>query len=274
MIEQKATAIAERSWCIDEFGLVNAFLAEGEEKCAAIDTGCGYGNIRTVMERLSSKPMIVLLTHKHPDHAGGIYRFRDCLIRMNKDDEHCTFPGMGFDNAFRKYYAESRGPSRCPGMEKDVISLIPEEEPDMSFDFINVEDGSTIDLGGRTLECIHTPGHTDGSICYLDKNNRILFSGDTVNNGIILMRQKDNGNELIEKFNTTLSKLWKREKDFDRLAIGHGGPTIDKSIIHDYLTITEGLLDGSICGKYEERGFRKGDVTRYGSAELWYRCDS
>ena len=87
------------------------------------------------------------------------------------------------------------------------------------------------------------------------------------------MRQPDNNTVLIEKFCRTLKKLWAYEKYFDRLAIGHVGPFIDKGIINDYLVLTEGLIDGSLSGKYEERGFRKGDVIRYGKAELWYQCD-
>ena len=48
---------------------------------------------------------------------------------------------------------------------------------------------------------------------------------------------------------------------------------IDKSIVRDYLELTGGILNGSITGKYEEVGFRKGDVARLGQAELWYQCD-
>ena len=108
----------------------------------------------------------------------------------------------------------------------------------------------------------------------IERSSRILFSGDTVNNSIILMRQPGNDPCLIEKYQRTLEKLWARHEDFDRLAIGHDGDVIDNGIIHDYLTITRGVLDGSIRGAYEEVGFRKGDVARYGKAELWFHCDA
>ncbi len=42
-------------------------------------------------------------------------------------------------------------------------------------------------LGGRTLQVIPTPGHTPGSICLLDAGARLLFTGDTVVPGTILM---------------------------------------------------------------------------------------
>ena len=272
-MKQTATLIASNTWCISEFDLVNMFVVEGETRSAVIDTGCGYGNVREVVDSVITKPLSVLLTHKHPDHAGGIYHFRDCPIYMNKDDKELEFNGMGLSNEFRKMYAETRGATRSSELEKQLLMMIPDPEPDCSFDFIDIDDGNVIDLGRRKLECIHTPGHTDGSICFLDRDNRILFSGDTVNNSIILMRQPDNNTVLIEKFCRTLKKLWAYEKYFDRLAIGLVGPFIDKGIINDYLVLTEGLIDGSLSGKYEERGFRKGDVIRYGKAELWYQCD-
>jgi len=41
-----------------------------------------------------------------------------------------------------------------------------------------LHDGDIIDLGGRRLEVICTPGHSPGSMCLLDRQNRILFTGD------------------------------------------------------------------------------------------------
>ena len=78
MLRQSIAEIAPGTWCINEFSLVNAFAAEGSDMVAVIDTGSGFGNIRSVIEETVHKPIAVLLTHKHPDHAGGIYHFLDC----------------------------------------------------------------------------------------------------------------------------------------------------------------------------------------------------
>ncbi len=273
MLRQSSTGIAEKTWCISEFSLVNTFLLEGKRLAAMIDTGCGLGNIRSIVSSLTSKPLIVLLTHSHPDHAGGLYEFSDCPVYMNHLDEGERIFGMEMDNAFRKMYIETRGPSRFPGHIEDLLSLIPDPEPENGFSYIDAADGIMIDLGDRVLECILTPGHTKGSLCFLDSKTRILFSGDTVNKSIILSRQPDNSPVLIERYCRTLQKIWDREASFDYLAIGHDGPVIGKEIIHDYIRLCCGLLDGSIKGGYEESGFRKGDVARLGKAELWYQCD-
>lgn len=275
MLTHQVEKINESTWRINEFNLVNAFLLEGKKNSALIDTGCGIGEIDKCVKEITDKMLYVLLTHSHPDHAGGVYHFKSLPIYMNSDDDSLKLWGMRTDNGFRRMYIETRGPRLYDGEIRNLYSLIPNDNPDCtSFDYINIDDGSIIDLGERTLECIHTPGHTDGSICFLDRKNRLLFSGDTINRSIILMRQPDNSTKLIKIFHDSLLKIWRHEKEFDSLIIGHGNPILEKSIIKDYLEITDGLLSGSLRGSYEESGFRKGDVIRYGKAELWYQCDS
>lgn len=275
MLKHQVEKINESTWRINEFNLVNAFLLEGKKNSALIDTGCGLGEIDKCVKEITDKMLYVLLTHSHPDHAGGVYHFKSLPIYMNSDDDSLKLWGMRTDNGFRRMYIETRGPRLYDGEIRNLYSLIPNDNPDCtSFDYINIDDGSIIDLGERTLECIHTPGHTDGSICFLDRKNRLLFSGDTINRSIILMRQPDNSTKLIKIFHDSLLKIWKHEKEFDSLIIGHGNPILEKSIIKDYIKITDGLLSGSLRGSYEESGFRKGDVIRYGKAELWYQCDS
>ena len=275
MLAHQVEKINESTWRINEFNLVNAFLLEGKKNSALIDTGCGLGEIDKCVKEITDKMLYVLLTHSHPDHAGGVYHFKSLPIYMNSDDDSLKLWGMRTDNGFRRMYIETRGPRLYDGEIRNLYSLLPNDNPDCtSFDYINIDDGSIIDLGERTLECIHTPGHTDGSICFLDRKNRLLFSGDTINRSIILMRQPDNSTKLIKIFHDSLLKIWKHEKEFDSLIIGHGNPILEKSIIKDYLEITDGLLSGSLRGSYEESGFRKGDVIRYGKAELWYQCDS
>ena len=273
MLKQRVEYLGTGIWRIDEFSLVNAFVVEGMERAAIIDTGCGLGNIRGIAEEITSKPLYVLLTHMHPDHIGGIYHFRNSTIYAHGGDRGERIFGMENDNAFRRMYIETRGPVQCPDLYKSLFALIPEKEPDSSFCLTEINDGFELDLGRKVIRAIYTPGHTDGSISYLDSESHVLFSGDTVNSSIILQRQKDNGTALIEKYSRTLEKLWAMNEDFSSLAIGHGGPLLDKSIISDYLTMTRGLLSGSMVGSYMERGFRKGDVLRFGNAELWYQCD-
>ena len=280
----EVTEIAPRTWCLSEFRLVNAFLIEGEERAALVDTGCGIGDLAREVRELTDKPLIILLTHTHFDHDGGIYEFPGVPVYVNPldgeriaEDRVNMVKYMGTEdyNEMRRSYIRSRGPIRCPDLDQaELLKLVPDHPTNDGYSWLPVRDGNEIDLGGRVLKAIHTPGHTDGSTCFLDAENRILFSGDCANISIILTRQPGNDMKLVKICNSTMTKLWKQEASFDRLAVGHDAVTLDKQIVRDYRDLSAGLLDGTITGSYEEVGFRKGDVARLGMAELWYQCDA
>ena len=284
MYKHQVTEFAPKTWCISEFKLVNAFLVEGEEKAALIDTGCGIGNIAGIVRELTDKPLVIIITHGHFDHDGGVKQFPGVPVYLHRADGdlmHQTVvmlkKMMNSDdtNMMRKFYITSRAPIRCPELDvNELLKLIPGEPQDPIYDYIPMDDGMEFDLGGRVLKVIHTPGHSAGEVSILDETSRTLFSGDTANVGIILMRQPNNGTALIEECNRTMGKLWDMEASYDRLGVGHDEITISKQIVKDYYDLTTGLLNGSIVGAYEETGFRKGDVARLGMAELWYQCDA
>ncbi len=284
MLKHEVTQIAPHIWCISEFHLVNAFLVEGEEKAALIDTGCGIGDLRQIVRQLTDKPLIILITHGHFDHNGGVFQFSDCPVYQHPADAGMQeqtmktvekLTGTRDENKLRAYFITSRAPIRCPELDvKELLELVPTEMTPETYPWQPMTDGTVFDLGGRVLQVIHTPGHSDGEVCILDKTSRTLFTGDTANVGIILTRQPNNDTALIRICNHTMAKLWALEADYDRLGVGHDAVTLDKQIIKDYLDLTTGLLDGTIVGRYEEVGFRKGDVARLGMAELWYQCDA
>lgn len=278
-LKHEVTEIAPKTWCLSEFRLVNAFLLEGKDKAALIDTGCGIGNLREAVKELTEKPIVILMTHGHFDHLGGIGQFEDNVGYMHSKEEDMLEEMQSRLNCkdlneMRAFYVKTRAPIRYPEVDvEEILKLIPKETKMCQHHWEKVEDGQMIDLGERQIIVYHTPGHTEGSVCYLDETTRILFSGDTVNHGIILQRQPNNGTGLIEIYHQSIAKIWGKEKYFDYLAVGHDNITIEKQMVRDYLELTEGLLDGTVTGNYEEVGFRKGDVARLRTAELWYQCD-
>ena len=284
MYRHEVTEFAPKTWCLSEFKLVNAFLVEGTEKAALIDTGCGIGNLAQIVRELTQKPLIILMTHGHFDHDGGVKQFPGVPVYLHSADGqlmHQTVAmmqkmmGSADLNKMRSLYITTRGPVRCPELDQtELLKLVPTEPCDPIYEYLPMEDGMEFDLGGRVLKVIHSPGHTPGEVSILDETSRTLFSGDTANVGIILMRQPNNDTKLIEECNRTMGKLWTMEASYDRLGVGHDAVTVDKQIVKDYYDLTTGLLNGSIVGAYEETGFRKGDVARLGMAELWYQCDA
>ncbi len=213
-LKHEVTEIAPKTWCLSEFRLVNAFLLEGKDKAALIDTGCGIGNLREVVKELTEKPLVILMTHGHFDHLGGIGQFEDNVGYMHSKEEDMLEEMQSRLNCkdlneMRAFYVKTRAPIRYPEVDvEEILKLIPKETKMRQHHWEKVEDGQMIDLGERQIIAYHTPGHTEGSVCYLDETTRILFSGDTVNHGIILQRQPNNGTGLIEIYHQSIAKIW------------------------------------------------------------------
>jgi glyoxylase-like metal-dependent hydrolase (beta-lactamase superfamily II) len=125
---------------------------------------------------------------------------------------------------------------------------IPSVKPSSLF-----EDGDVIDLGDRPLEIIHTPGHSPGSICLLDKNNRILFTGDTFFPGPLYAHPEDVN---IEDYMISMDKLAVRVSEYDFLCAGHNDPWVKSEVIPRVSQAFRDIMQGR--GKYEEdKGLRR-----------------
>jgi glyoxylase-like metal-dependent hydrolase (beta-lactamase superfamily II) len=70
-----------------------------------------------------------------------------------------------------------------------------------------LQDGDRLDLGGRTLQVLHTPGHTPDSICLLDEDNGLLFGGDTYNTGPIYAHMPDSDVDAFARSTARVAEL-------------------------------------------------------------------
>ena len=132
----------------------NYLLIDEESKEAAlIDCSAVDGKIKNAINETGAILKYILLTHGHFDHIAGI-RPTDAKIVMNKNDLNILNQANMYFPAF--------------GMPEITIPTID----------IFVNDGDILKLGNTEIKIIHTPGHTQGSVCYLV--NDILFSGDTI----------------------------------------------------------------------------------------------
>lgn len=106
--------------------------------------------------------------------------------------------------------------------------MMNEKENYKSSGLIPVKDKDIINLGGRTLEVIFIPGHTLGSIALLDREKRVLFSGDSIQDGNIFLfgPMRD-----INLYLSSLERLDKIKDQFDAIYPSHSTPILEPSII-------------------------------------------
>src|SRR6476659_2194353 len=156
---------------------VQSFLVEGRDRAILIDTGMGIGDIAALARSLTALPIEVVNSHSHWDHIGGNWRFDAIAIHPAEADR---LPD-GYPNArlARWFTSEHlRGPLPA---DIDLESLA--IKPSSATALLN--EGDRIDLGGRTLDVWHTPGHSPGGIVLIDAANGILFSTDVAYPGLI-----------------------------------------------------------------------------------------
>jgi hydroxyacylglutathione hydrolase len=255
--------MAENVWRISDHGADNMYLVIGTKTAMLIDNGTGTANIRDYIKTLTKMPVIVVVTHGHPDHAGGNYQFKEVYI--HPDD-------MASASAYNNLPKKSAGAGRTMtgGAKVADNDMFKDTLNHQTTKMIPLKEGQIFDLGGRRIEVICTPGHTAGEIVLLDKENRMLFSGDN-NNSLVWLHIR--GTLPLEVYLQSLEKLNSRTKEFDTLYPGHGG-AVDKDFIAEQITCVKSILDGTCAGKDYDSFAGKGKTCTYKRATVAYNPDN
>ena len=98
---------------------------------------------------------MILSEYQHGDHFKALQELKDYYhvpVYVHRDDAYRLKSQGGFVPAAYK-------------LENDDVLL---------------DDGASLELGGLKISVIHTPGHTEGGVCYYLKDNGVLLSGDTL----------------------------------------------------------------------------------------------
>ena len=172
------TEIAVNTYAINEYGLVTMYLLAGSSRALLIDTGCGFCDLNAVVRKMTDLPYSVVLTHGHLDHAGGMVQFPE--IFLNRRD---LLMAESITSSELSDYANTLGEMGSFDAYDFSADALHRRERKPVFHFI--EEGWRIDLGGRVIEAYAVPGHTPGSMAFLDRKNRILFSGDCCNTNLL-----------------------------------------------------------------------------------------
>ena len=176
---------------------VFSYLVVGTERAALIDTGYGFGDLKTAVETVTRLPLIIINTHGHCDHMGGNAQFdAPCYIHpkdMELAREHAA-PEMRRDNAERLSHSVNFETG-------ETVNALPEDFDASRYEamgpgrLVEAREGMSFDLGGATLELIETPGHTAGGISVYYREKQLLFVGDAANPFVWLFLQESTGKE-------------------------------------------------------------------------------
>jgi glyoxylase-like metal-dependent hydrolase (beta-lactamase superfamily II) len=208
---------------ISEPGHVNSYLVQGTEAAVLLDTGLGVANIRPVAESLSGQPLQVINTHYHFDHSGGNRLFDDIAIHRDGAELLQRPAPEGLAGAYMEYVERLLGAwEGYKDADDNYFHLLTTERllrplPDgfdpASYEVVPstptrlLDDNEVLDLGGRSLRVLHTPGHSPDSICLFDEKNGLLFGGDTINTGPIYAQLEDSDVEAFARSTARLAQL-------------------------------------------------------------------
>lgn len=179
------------------------FIVDEQTNAAAVvDPGWGADHIYGKLIKLGLKCEMILLTHGHADHTGALGELRrktGAPVYIHTGDAK-----MLVDPALSQ--------ARYLGAPVEVLA-----QPEHL-----ISDGDKIALRGTTIEVMHTPGHTPGSVCYILRDDGIILSGDT------LFRESVGRYDLAggdyKELMRSLEKLASLEGDW-RVYPGHGRST-------------------------------------------------
>jgi glyoxylase-like metal-dependent hydrolase (beta-lactamase superfamily II) len=186
-----------------------------------VDTGFATENIQAYAQALTEKPVrIAANTHGHFDHTGGNGWF-DRAFMSAKALEIANIPYPSLDaSKYRTNY---------------IVTLL--------------GDGDKIELGNRTLEVFDIPAHAPSSVAFLDRKQRILFTGDEVDDCVMLIWMQDEPQPTVEQHAANMEKLLARREDYDYICAGHNLVMAASSWVQDYRENDRLILSGEEKGE-------------------------
>jgi glyoxylase-like metal-dependent hydrolase (beta-lactamase superfamily II) len=199
----------------------------------------GIGDISRVVHQLLGKEdlrdVLVINTHSHYDHIGGNHLFRNIAIHDNEKE----LLYISQKKEIMDYITDEKNFTRIPPPEFDssTFKIIPSHATRL------LQDGDIIELDDRSLEIINAPGHSPGSICLFDNENKILFSGDVIYEGPLYAHLEGSN---LKTYYMTMRKLRQKwQTKINRLFPAHNEVPLVPMVIKRMEKAFEQILNGT-----------------------------
>jgi glyoxylase-like metal-dependent hydrolase (beta-lactamase superfamily II) len=235
-------------WRISEPPVFGDYLLAGEERALLLDASVGVGDLREMVDDLVDVPVTLLLTHSHWDHVGAAHQFDDVRVHEAELPPDGTvrsdYVASEFPYGLDEWLADWQGAGRefPDGFDPDTYEIRPAPGAEAAAG------GETVDLGGRTLELLHLPGHAPGQLGALDRERGVLYGGDVVHVDYSLYIHF--GGCDVHDYVDTLGRLreLRDEGAFETLYTAHNDPLSgdELSILDELHEGLRAILDGEL----------------------------
>ena len=218
---------------------VISWLIVGTRQALLFDTGMGLQNIQAVASSITALPIQVLNSHTHHDHVGDDWRFDNVL---GMDDPFTKRNAAGVAHAG---VADEVAPKSLCGVQPASLDTAGYRVRAFRITSV-VHDGSRIDLGGRTLEVLHVPGHAPDAIALLDRANGLIFTGDTFYEGPIYVFGK--GSDRVA-FTRSAERLAALAPSLRKVLASHNVAVSDPEMLVKLRDAARAVTNGTVAGK-------------------------
>lgn len=195
----------QKNMYILDDGRVRCFLFQGENEALLIDTAFPDSDILSEVQKITSLPLRIVLTHGDMDHTGGLPKDGECYLHKNDFN-----------------------------MLPDTITKH------------ELKDGDILEVGDYRLKVLHTPGHTYGSLSFLEEEKHFILTGDGVQrNGTIFMFGE---NRNFSLYLETLKKLSAQvqKSNVQKIYPSHSEYPLPQNAVDQVLADAENLQNGKI----------------------------
>lgn len=224
-------AVSGDTFAISEYGhweQAHCYLLCGRTHALLIDAGLGVGDLGAVVRSITDLPVLAAVTHVHWDHIGGLGSFPQFAVHETERGwlaGHFPLPPKVV-----KAQLTAHPCAFPPGFRLQDYRVFQGEPQRL------LHDGDLIDLGGRIITAVHTPGHSPGHCCFYEEARRCLFTGDLIYRGC------------LDAFypSTDPLQLWHSVQKIlrlpaDRLRPGHGSLDVQPALAKRVETAFAGL---------------------------------
>jgi glyoxylase-like metal-dependent hydrolase (beta-lactamase superfamily II) len=172
----------------------NIWHVRGRDRDLLVDTGLGLASLRDEIADLCDRPLSAVATHVHYDHAGSLHEFAERYIHRLEQAQMADYHELAWirRDDFPKPILDALAEFGYPIEDELLIDALPDADFDAgayavrSADAQPLDEGDVVDLGDRSFEVLHLPGHTPGSLGLWEAATGTLFSGDAIYDGPLL----------------------------------------------------------------------------------------